>query len=194
MIDLFVAVFRIIDLQIFIISALLFFIGYAAAPTAYYKNIRWLTSYPFFVIKLMDRFFKTNRPAILIFTILFTLNSISLFVNLLSAWGVILPYLFVIYMGINIGVVIYHSLEGRHYYLGLINPVALIELLAAWLSISMSIQFSLTHFFDSPHLPQLEFSQYLTYFVYTILPLLFVAGIIETILIVMTGKTKGDEN
>lgn len=186
----FFTVFYSINLQIFFISALLFFIGYALAPTVYYKKIKWLTAYPFYIIKLMDTFFKRKHHPIKIFIIIFTLNTVSLLINLLSAWAVILPFLLVIYLGVNIGVVMYHSLEGRFYYLGLLNPVAMLELPAAWLSIAMSIQFSLTHFFNNSELAVLEFSTYLLHFLYTIIPILFLAGIIETILISKTKKNQ----
>lgn len=188
MIQSFLAVFRVINTQIFIISILLFFVGYAIAPTAYYKKIKWLTAYPFFIIKLMDAFFKNKHHPLKIFFILFTLNTLSLFLNLISAWGILLPFIFVLYMGLNIGVVMYHSLEGKFYYIGLLNPVAILELPAAWLSITMAMQFSLQHYLNISFLPTISFLQYVDYFLYTIIPLLLLAGIIETILIVTSEK------
>lgn len=188
MIQSFLEVFKVINTQIFIISILLFFIGYAIAPTAYFKKIKWLTAYPFFIIKLMDTFLQKKHHALKMFFIIFILNSISLFLNLISAWGVFLPFLFILYMGINIGVVMYHTLEGKFYYLGLINPVALLELPAAWLSITMAIQFSLKSFLYASFLPTIGFTQYVTYFLNTIIPLLLLAAIIETIMIVKGDK------
>jgi hypothetical protein len=190
----FLAVFENLNLQIILISALLFFIGYAFAPTAYYKKIKWLTAYPFFIIKLMDSFFKKRHAPLKIFIILFLLNSVSLFINLISAWGVFLPYVLIIYMGLNVGVVIYHSLEGRLYYAGLLNPVAMLELPAAWLSIAMAIQFSLTYYFKIASLKALDFSVYMEYFLYTVIPLLFAAGLIETFLIALGTKTDDSQN
>jgi len=188
MIQSFLEVFKIINLQIFIISVLLFFIGYAFAPTAYFKKIKWLTAYPFYIIKLMDGFIQKKHHAIKIFLIIVFLNTFSLFVNLLSAWGIFLPFLVIIYMGINIGVVMYQSLEGKFYYVSLFNPVALLELPAAWLSITMAIQFSLQHFMSLSFLPEITFGQYTSFFLNTIIPLLILAGIIETILIVKSEK------
>jgi hypothetical protein len=188
MIQSFLEVFKVINTQILIVSILLFFVGYAIAPTAYYKKIKWLTAYPFYIIKLMDAFFKKSHNSLKIFLILFSLNTFSLFINLISAWGILLPFIFVVYMGINIGVVMYHSLEGKFYYAALINPVAILELPAAWLSITMAIQFSLQHFLNVSFLPKIGFGQYLIYFLYTIIPLLFMAGIIETIMIVKSEK------
>ena len=188
MIQSFLEVFKVINAQIFIISILLFFVGYAIAPTAYFKKIKWLTAYPFFIIKLMDAFFEKKHHPLKIFFIIFFLNTVSLFFNLISAWGVVLPYLFIVYMGINIGVVMYHSLEGKFYYVSLLNPVALIELPAAWLSITMAIQFSLQNFMKISFLPTISFTHYIDYFLFTIIPMLFFAGILETILIVKGKK------
>ena len=84
MIETFISVFKVINFQILFFTIFLFFIGYAIAPTAYYKKIKWLTIYPFFIIKLMDAFFQKKHHPLKIFFILLILNSISLFVNLLS--------------------------------------------------------------------------------------------------------------
>ena len=188
MIQSFLEIFKFINPQIFIISILLFFIGYAIAPTAYFKKIKWLTVYPFYIIKLMDLFIQKKHHPIKIFLIIVLLNTFSLFINLISAWGIILPFLVIIYMGVNIGVVMYQSLEGKFYYVSLFNPVALLELPAAWLSITMAIQFSLQHFMSLSFLPDIAFGQYMGFFLNTIIPLLILAGIIETILIIKSEK------
>jgi hypothetical protein len=186
----FLDLFHVINPQVFITSALLFFIGYVIAPTAYFKKIKWLTIYPFYIIKLMDAFFQKKHHPVKIFFILLSLNSISLFINLLSAWGGILPIAVIVYMGINIGVVMYHTLEGKFYYIGLINPVALLELPAAWLSITMAIQFSLQYYFGVSFLPEITFGQYVNFFIKTIFPILVLAGIIETFMIAKSEKDK----
>ena len=155
---------RILNIQIFILSILLFFIGYAFAPTAYYKKIKWLTAYPFFIIHLMDRYFKKDWHPIKIFSVIFFINSVSLFTNLLSGWVIFLPYLLIIYLGLNIGVIMYHTLEGRYYYASLFNPVSLLELPAAWISISMAIQFSLARDFDFTFIERSSFDSYLVLF------------------------------
>jgi uncharacterized membrane protein SpoIIM required for sporulation len=136
----------------------------------------------------MDVFVQKKHHPIKIFFSIVSLNTFSLFISLISGWEMLLPFLVIIYMGINIGVVMYHSLEGKFYYLSLLNPVALLELPAAWLSITMAIQFGLQHFLNLSFLPEITFEQYLVFFLYTIIPLLILAGIIETILIVKGEK------
>ena len=188
MFESFISVFKILNLQIFLLSILLFLVGYVIAPTAHYKKIKWLTAYPFFIIKIMDKYLKQDWHPVAIFGVVFILNIISLFLNLLSCWGVILPFIFAIYLGINIGIVMYHSLHGRYYYLGLFNPVALLELPAAWVSFTMAIQFSLTQYFSISFIDNIEFSEYVHYFINSVIPLLFIAGIIEVFLLKISKK------
>jgi uncharacterized membrane protein SpoIIM required for sporulation len=192
MIENFWAVFRIIDLQTIILAALLFFIGYVLAPTVYYKKVKWLTAYPFFIIHLMDKYFKKDWPALTIFIVIFCLNSISLFINLLSGWGIFLPFILIIYTGLNIGIVMYHTLEGKFYYASLLNPVAILELPAAWISVAMGIQFGLNRISSLSLYETISFSKYVDYFLYTVVPLLFLAAIIETVLIIVARKQEAD--
>ena len=192
MIDKFLAVFHILSLQIILFAALLFFIGYALAPTVHYKKIKWLTAYPFFIIHLMDKYFKKEWPAPVIFIVILGLNSFSLFLNLLSGWVIIFPFILIVYTGLNVGVVMYHTLEGKFYYASLLNPVAMIELPAVWISIAMAIQFSLNRISGMEIFANISFNQYLVYFFYTIIPLLILAAVIETILIMIARKHESE--
>ena len=71
MFESFIAVFKVLNMQIILFAAFLFFVGYAFAPTAYYKQIKWLTAYPFFIIKLMDKYFKHDWHPLKIFMVIF---------------------------------------------------------------------------------------------------------------------------
>ena len=153
-----------------------------------------MTVYPFFIIKLIDKYFNKNWHPIKIFIIQFTINSISLFINLLAGFGVILPFFMAVYMGFNIGIIMYHTLQGRFFYLSLFNPVAILEIPATWLSFCMSIQFSLNNYFSIKSIPSISFNQYCIYFIMTIIPLLILSGIIETILIVIARRYENKES
>ena len=192
MIDKFLAVFHILSLQIILLAALLFFIGYVLAPTVHYKKIKWLTAYPFFIIHLMDKYFKKEWPALVIFIVILSLNSFSLFLNLLSGWVIIFPFILIVYTGLNVGVVMYHTLEGKFYYASLLNPVAMLELPAVWISIAMAIQFSLNRISGLEIFANISFNQYLAYFFYTIIPLLILSAVIETILIMIARKHESE--
>jgi uncharacterized membrane protein SpoIIM required for sporulation len=142
----------------------------------------------------MDKYFKKEWPPVWIFLVILILNTFSLFVNLLSGWGIILPVLFSIYMGINIGVVMYHTLEGQFYYTSLLNPVAMLELPASWISITMAIQFSLEKYFDAAIIEQATFGDYVKVFIFIIIPMLIIADLIETSLIVISRKREGGQD
>jgi uncharacterized membrane protein SpoIIM required for sporulation len=136
----------------------------------------------------MEKYFKKEWHPIGIFAVILFLNSSSLFLNLLSGWGIVLPFLFCIYMGINIGVVMYHTLEGHFYFTSLLNPVAVIELPASWISITMAIQFSLQKYFSINLVENVTFQDYLKIFIFLIVPMLLIADLIETSLIVLSRK------
>lgn len=193
MIDIYSELIAAIDFQIYLFSILLFFVGYAIAPTAYYKNIKWLLAYPFFIINLIEKHFNQNWHPVKIFIVLLILNCVSLFLNLISAYGFFLPLIFSIYLGLNLGIVMYHTLEGNHYYISLLNPVAIIELPAAWLSFTMAIQFSATYYFGIGGIAVISFDQYLYFFLISVVPMLIIAGIIETGLIVVAKKLEKNE-
>ena len=191
MIDAFTEVFSVINMQLFLFAALMFFVGYALAPTAYFKKVKWLTAYPFFIIHLMDRYFKTDWHPVFIFFLLLTLNSFSLFTNILSGIVPGLPLVFAVLLGINIGVVLYHTVGGELYYPALLNPVAMIELPTAWISLALAFEMNLMGGFD---LPVVTFGQSMQYFWATILPLLVIAAIIETGLIVFSRRFEADDS
>ena len=188
MTEKFLEVFGVLNGRLIYFAAILFFAGYALAPTAYFKKIKWLTVYPFFMIKLMDTHFKKDWHPMTIFLVIFLLNSFSLFINLLSGWIIFLPYLAIIYMGLNIGIIMYHTLEGRFYYASLINPVTILELPAAWISVALAIQFSLAPLLGSDYLTPLTFLQCMQYFLYTVIPFLLLGAVVETVLIVVARK------
>lgn len=195
MIDLLFTKLELINFQTFLFSIILFFIGYAFAPTVYFKKIKILSVYPQWIIKKMDILIKKDWKTSSLFIFLISVNSFSLFVNLLSGFVPGLPVLFAILTGINIGYITYHTLEGRFFYAALINPVALFELPAAFISFTLAIQYNLRlinlKLFD---LPETGFSGYLNLFLITVIPLLLISGIIETFLIMISQKIRDDKN
>ncbi|MBN2426450.1 MAG: stage II sporulation protein M [Calditrichaceae bacterium] len=189
MIENILNILSIIHIKIFLISILFFIIGYAAAPTAYYKEIRFLTAYPLWVAKKMEAWAKKKWHPALLFLFLFSMNSISLLLNFFSGYVPGLPVIFAIWTGLNIGLITYHTLKGQYYFVSLANPVALFELPAAFISFTAAIQFNISYFFpDLFSLPQVSFSGYMTLYYFITLPLLVISGIIETILIIFSQK------
>jgi len=180
----------------FLFSALLFFIGYALAPTIYYKEIRWLNAYPLWIIRWMDNLSQQKWKPVYLFLFLFAVNSFSLFLDLASALVPVLPFAFAIWTGINIGVVTYHTLEGKFYYAALINPVAVFELPVAFLTFTMAFQYNLSELgisaFSVIKWPVVSYEKYLVLFLIVVIPVLFIAGIIETYLIHFSNSLGDD--
>lgn len=183
-----------IHIQIFLFSMVLFFIGYTLAPIVYFKEIKVLLAYPLWIARQLDKIAaKKWHPAVL-FVFILSINAFSLFIDLISGYIPGLPFLFAIWMGLNIGVVTYHTLEGHYYFISLLNPVALFELPAAFLAFSLAIKLncSLMHCSFLPE-PVSIFQPYLQSFVVIILPLLVIAGIIETFAIRLAQKVEDEE-
>jgi len=190
--------FEIINFKIFLFSALLFFTGYALAPTICYKEVNWLVKYPLWIIKRMDQLSKQKWKPVYLFLFLFIINLLSLFIDLISAFVPLLPFMFAIWTGINIGVVTYHTLEGKFYYAALINPVAFFELPVAFLTFAMAFQYNLSKLGISTismiKWQDVAFERYLFLFLIVVLPVLLIAGIIETYLIHFSNKIGDDSN
>ncbi len=178
-----------IDIQVFLSSILLFMIGYAFAPTAYFKNIRWLLAYPLWVAKKLEKWSKRDWNPYALFGFIFLLNAASLFINLLSGFIPLLPVLFAIWTGLNVGTVSYHMLKGRFYFASLFNPVSIFELPAAFLSFTMAMQYNIIQLnLGWFSLKPVAFLNYMQLFLATVLPLLVISGIIESALIKYAQK------
>ena len=184
-----------INPQIFFVSILVFFVGYTFAPTAYYKNIKWLTAYPLWVSKKLERLTKINWNPIVLFFFLLIINSISLFAALLCGLAPILPVLYTLSVGFNIGVITYHNLKGKLYYAALLNPVALFELPAAFVVFTMAFQYNLQMFnLNILNIHPAAFKDYINVFFYLVIPLLTIASIVETTLIIISKKINPDDD
>ena len=194
MIEYFESYIAVLNLQIFFVSILVFFIGYTVAPTAYFKQIKWLIAYPLWISKKLERLAKVNWNPIYLFLFLLVINSVSLFSALLSGLAPLLPVLYTISVGFNIGVITYHHLKGKLYYAALINPVALFELPAAFIVFTMAFQYNLKLLnLNLLNINPIPFRDYLDIFLFLVIPLLAFASVLETILIMISKKIKTDD-
>ncbi|MGD9488254.1 MAG: stage II sporulation protein M [Calditrichaceae bacterium] len=184
-----------LNFNIFLTSALFFFAGYAFAPTACYKKINWILVYPRWLVSKLDHLVKKKWNLMILFLVIFLVNGASLFINLLSGFIPGLPFLFALWMGVNIGVVSYDTLEGNYYYAALLNPVALFELPAAFISFTMAFQYNLINLnIPMKGIAAIPFSEYIHLFIEIVLPLLLIAGILETALINFSQKLENNND
>ncbi len=183
-----------INLRIFLFSILLFFVGYTLAPFVYYRRFKLLLAYPLWVARKLDDIARKNWRPLVLFAFIFTMNLLSLFVDLISGYVPALPFVFAVWTGLNIGVVTYHTLEGKFYYISLLNPVAIFELPAAFVAFSLAIEFN-CHLLNCTVFNQSvsAFQPFLQSFAIIVIPLLIIAGIIETFAIRLANKVEEEQ-
>ncbi len=189
MIDQFYDAVKLINLQVFLFSALIFMIGYALAPTVYYKKIKWLMAYPLWMESFLEKLLEKKWNVFLMFLFIFMLNAVSLFIDLASGLILFVPLIMGLWMGLNIGIITYNMLKGRFFYSALFNPVSMLELPAAFIALSFAFQLNLASM-GSTLIPaeNVSFSLYFNAFVALVIPLLALSGIIETFALHLTKK------
>ncbi len=177
-----------LDLRLFLAGILFVFLGYAVAPFIYHKKIKWVVSYPLWIAEKLKVWSERDWNAYLLFLFIFCLNTISLSVSFYSGKFLFLPILFAVWTGLNVGIITFHTLEGSYYFLALLNPVAILELPAMFVAFALALGYNaqLLHMGVVP--VPLDFSIYMRTFLLLVLPLLFIAGVIETALIKWTQK------
>lgn len=171
------------------LSALLFGLGTALAFPVFKRQVQPLLFYPLWVWKLLEKYLVPLRRFWHLFLVIFGINSFSLFVNLLSGFGVLLPLVFAMLLGIHVGVIALKIAGGESFTALFINPVALFELPASWISLSLGMKLGY-HLYKNPDWGE-GWSHFLTYletYVLIILPLLFIAGLIEAGMIRAMGR------
>lgn len=175
-------IFSVITIELFLIAAGLFFAGLWLSIGVVKKQIRLLCWYPEWIWeKLQD--FLNHRPSLIkLFALIFLLNASSLFFNLISGFGVVLPAVFAILLGMNVGIIAYEEGGIKALASMFIAPHALFELPAAWLSIALGLRLGLEMIAPNSNIRWI-FHQNLSLYVQVILPLLFIAAVLESIFV-----------
>jgi len=192
-----------LNLIIILIAILSFFIGYFSAPIIYKYNIKLLLTYPIWITKKLRKLVAKEIRFHLLFGLIIFFNSLSLFLILISEFIPFLPVLLLWWLGINLGVSISYISGKRHYTLVLLNPVAILEIIATIITGFTSIKFSiqkLLHKLNFAHLNpsnlpyELSFNNTINIYIHYSLPILFIAAIVETALIAsVTKRDKGSD-
>ncbi len=177
-----------LTLQLILGGMLFFFIGYALAPAAYAKKIKWLVAYPLWVAEKLEAWTDKKINPYLLFLFILSINSVSLFLDFLSGWLPGLPVLFAAWTGLNVGVITFKTLKGEFYYAALINPVALLELPAVFIAFGLAFGVNAKIMSLHASVTQFEFQQYFHSYFGLVMPLLLIAAIVETALITFAQK------
>jgi len=181
-------VWRLIDGVLFLLAAVLFFIGVFFAPIVVKKEVRLLLWYPLWIWGLIKRHIDLGAPFLRLWALIFSLNSISLFGNLVSGLFIILPPLFSFLLGIHVAIISLKELGKLRLVFLILNPVSLFELPAAWISLSLGMSLG-RELYQSKYANVLSLlGRELMGYLFLVLPLLAIAGFIEVSLIKALGK------
>jgi hypothetical protein len=189
MVDQFLSALELVNIQVFIFSALIFMIGYALAPTVNYKKINWLMVFPLWMEALLEKIIEKKWNSFIMFLLILLLNSISLLFDLFSGVLLFVPLLMALWMGLNIGIITYKMLNGHFFYSALFNPVSLFELPAAFITLTFAFQLNLAAINSSLiSLENVSFSLYFNAFLTLVIPLIALSALIETIALQLNKK------
>lgn len=183
-----------IDWYLVMLSASTFFIGILVAPWVLKRKISYLIRYPLWVFRTLSKYLEQERGILPLFILIFSLNVLSLSIDVVSGWGVFLPFVFAFLTGLNIALISF-KIGGHSGILALLfNPVALLELPAAWLALSGGMQIGLNILkFDYSDLTLGVFRQALDLFVFVVIPLLGISALLEATLITLI-RDESDKN
>ncbi|MDZ7263546.1 MAG: stage II sporulation protein M [candidate division KSB1 bacterium] len=177
-------VLSLISPGLLLLAIMLFVVGVMLSPLAVKKQVTILLWYPNWVWSRLKRFMATEPSFWRLCLVIFMLNATSLLFNLCIGFGVVVPFIAAVVLGLNVGIIAYQ--EGGFKTLGamFLAPHTLFELPAAWLSLALSIRIGLT-LIQQPTALGFVVKTSLAIYLKLILGLLFLAAVIEAGLIVL---------
>ena len=181
-------VWKLIDGFFFLLAAVLFFLGVLAATIVVKKEINLLLWYPLWMWGIIKRHIDLGAPFLKLWAVIFSLNSVSLFCNLVSGLFIILPPLFSFLLGIHIAIISLKELGKVRLVLLILNPVSFFELPAAWISLSLGMSLGRELYLSKYTKVLSLFGRELMGYLFLVLPLLAIAGFIEVSLIKALGR------
>jgi len=176
-----------ISLELFLLSAALFILGLFMSIVVVKNDIRFFCWYPEMIWSWLKKVLQKNPGYFKLFLLIFTLNSTSLLFNLISGFGILLPIIFGILIGMNVGIIAFKDGGIKAMISMFVAPNALFELPAAWLSISLGIRLGLEMIARDANVG-LIFSECLLIYLRLVIPFLFIAALLESVFIYITLK------
>ncbi|RMF61405.1 MAG: stage II sporulation protein M [Calditrichaeota bacterium] len=171
------------------ISGILFFCGIYFAPYAVEKGWNWLLVYPRWMFRILEKYLQVNFRFLILFTLIFVLNNISLFLSFISGYTIILPLLAAFFTGFNIAVISFDMAGWRGIWHMFINPVAWLEFPAGLISFAMGFQLAEYQLrFGKLEFTNQMFQQLLPLYFKYVMTILLIAALLESALIVLAQK------
>lgn len=174
-------------IELFTASVVLFMLGLMLSVVIVKKQLGWLLWYPNWIRDRLKRLLLRGPGFGKLFLLIFLINATSLGCNLLSGFGVILPAIFAILIGINVGAIAYQEGGGRTMLTMFLAPHVVFELPAAWLSLALGFRLGIEIIGSSGEV-RLVFLQCLSIYWRLILPLIWIAAMLEAAFISAATK------
>lgn len=167
----------------FAASAALFFVGFVASYPVATREVSFLTAYPLWIWKRVRETISPDDPWLRLFVFLLSFNAASLLVNFLSGFLVVLPPFLAFLLGLNVGVVSVEEAGATGLVAVVANPVAWLELPAAWVSLAIGAQLGAEVVSSGSADASAAFRALAEVYAYVVLPLLVAAALLEATMI-----------
>ena len=151
-----------------------------------------LTWYPLRIWRHVREMVSPDDAWLRLFVFLLSFNAASLLVNFLSGFLIVLPPVFAFLLGLNVGVISVKEAGATGLVALVGNPVAWLELPAAWISLAIGIQIGIKTTSDGFSGAVSVFPELVEVYVYVVLPLLIAAAVLEATLIRSLGGTENE--
>jgi len=182
-----------VETRWFVASAVLFAAGVVASYPIAVLELRSLTWYPLWVWKKVRDALSPEDPWLKLFVFLLVFNSVSLLVNVLSGFLVVGPPAFALLLGMNLGVISVEEAGAAGIPLMvLLNPVAWLELPAAFVSLAVGMQLATVIVEKGLVAGAYSFPELFNAYLFVVLPLLLSAALLESTLIRLLGPAPGE--
>ena len=176
----------------FVVSAVLFFVGFVASYPVTVHDVSVLTWYPLRVWRRVREKISPDDAWLRLFVFLLSFNAASLIVNFLSGFLIVLPPVFAFFLGLNVGVISVEEAGATGLVALVGNPVAWLELPAAWISLAIGIQLGIETASNGVSGAVSTFSELAEVYIYVVLPLLVAAAVLEATLIRFLSGTENE--
>jgi len=179
--------FSVLNFNLVFLSAVLFTLGLVLADLVLERNIRWLIIYPTWAFEKIEQWMKKFSNVVFTFIFILVFNTINLFLGFVSGLLIILPIILTVWTGLNIGIILRKTMGGKDNVSVLfifLNPVAVFELPAAWISFSIGIELMIKYISVQNYSEVVSlFLERVSVFEWLVIPLLIIAGLIEAAMI-----------
>ncbi len=129
--------------ELILLAALLFFAGLVCSAVVVHKEISFLLWYPLWIWHRIQPWVRPRDPFMKMVLTIFCLNATSLLANILCGLLGVLPFVFAYLVGLHVGVIVVVETGRLNLLAMLVNPVALLELPATWMSLSLGMELGL---------------------------------------------------